>query len=86
MKHFYKLLLLFSVLTLTSCTTILHRKQQKVNVFSNAENAAITVNDSVVAKTNQYGNFEVKASDSFVAYIYAEGYEMFEGEMQNAGY
>jgi len=47
MKHFYKLLLLFSVLTLTSCSTILHRKQQKVNVFSNAENATITVNDSV---------------------------------------
>lgn len=47
MKHFYRLLLLFSVLTLTSCSTILHRKQQKVNVFSNAENATITVNDSV---------------------------------------
>lgn len=47
MKHLYKLLLLFAVVTLTSCSTILHRKQQKINVFSNAENATITVNDSV---------------------------------------
>jgi len=47
MKHLYKLLLLFIALTTTSCSTILHRKQQKINVFSNAENATITVNDSV---------------------------------------
>lgn len=47
MKHLYKLLLLFIVVTLASCSTILHRKQQKINVFSNAESATITVNDSV---------------------------------------
>src|SRR5690606_13156291 len=39
----------FTVLTLTSCSTILHRKQQKINVFSNAKNATITLNDSVYA-------------------------------------
>ena len=47
MKYLHTLLLLFAVVTLTSCSTILHRKQQKINVFSNAENATITVNDSV---------------------------------------
>jgi len=47
MKHFYKLLLLFAVITLTSCSTILHRKQQKINIFSNTENATVTVNDSI---------------------------------------
>src|SRR5690606_15996766 len=49
MKNLSKLLLLFTVLTLTSCSTILHRKQQKINVFSNAKNATITLNDSVYA-------------------------------------
>ena len=47
MKHLYKVLLLFTAVNLASCSTILHRKQQKINVFSNAENATITVNDSV---------------------------------------
>lgn len=48
MKHFlHKLLLLYTLVTITSCTTILHRKNQRINVFSNAENAEITVNDSV---------------------------------------
>lgn len=47
MKQLAKLYLLASVLILSSCSTILHRKQQRINVFSNAENATITVNDSV---------------------------------------
>lgn len=47
MKHFYKLLLLFTVLTLTSCSTIFATKTQKLHVFSNADKARVTVNDSI---------------------------------------
>lgn len=47
MKYLHTLLLLFAVVTLTSCSTILHRKKQTINVFSNATAAKVTVNDSV---------------------------------------
>ena len=47
MKHLYKLLLLFTVVTLTSCSTIFRTKTQTINVFSNAQKATVTVNDSV---------------------------------------
>lgn len=47
MKHFYKLLLFFTVLMLTSCSTIFRTKTQTIHVFSNASEAKVSVNDSV---------------------------------------
>lgn len=47
MKHLYKLLLLFTVLILASCSSILRTKNQKVYFFSNTENASISYKDSI---------------------------------------
>lgn len=82
MKYTFILLSALAVTTTNAQDTY---RGKVLNTFNQGiENASITVNDSVLARTNKYGNFEVKANEPFVAYIYAEGYEMFEGEMQNA--
>jgi len=60
MKHLHKLLLLFTVLTLTSCSTILRTKDQKVYFFSNAENATVTYKDSVYQLPAYIGVFRDK--------------------------
>ena len=69
----YTFILLSAMAVSTSYAQDTYRGKVLNTFNQGVENATITVNDSVVAKTNQYGNFEVKASDSFVAYIYAEG-------------
>src|SRR5690606_34369860 len=46
-KYLHTLLLLFAVVTLTSCSTVFRTKTQTINVFSNATAAKVTVNDSV---------------------------------------
>lgn len=47
MKHFFTTCVILCALIFTSCSTLLSKKTQKLNVFSNAKNAQVTVNDSV---------------------------------------
>lgn len=47
MKNILKFALLGSIVLLSSCSTIFTKKTQKLNVFSNADKAQVTVNDSV---------------------------------------
>ncbi|HUH26086.1 MAG TPA: TonB-dependent receptor [Flavobacterium sp.] len=52
-----------------------------LNTFNQPiESANISVNDSIVATTDQHGIFEVKFEAPTTAYVYAEGYEVFEAE------
>ena len=48
------------------------------------EHAQISVNDSIVAEADHYGIFTVVLNEPAVAYIYAEGYEVFETEFTDA--
>lgn len=47
MKIFIKIIALFLAVGLTSCNTVFRAKTQSINIFSNASEAKITVNDSV---------------------------------------
>lgn len=59
MKHFFTTCIILCALIFTSCSTILGTKNQRLYVFSNAESAKVTVNDSVY---NLPANIYVKRS------------------------
>ncbi|MBA5793499.1 hypothetical protein H1R17_09645 [Flavobacterium sp. xlx-214] len=59
MKHFFTACIILCALIFTSCSTILGTKNQRLYVFSNAESAQVTVNDSVY---NLPANIYVKRS------------------------
>lgn len=59
MKHFFTACIILCALIFTSCSTILGTKNQRLYVFSNAESAQVTVNDSVY---NLPANIYIKRS------------------------
>ncbi len=57
-------------------------KGKVLNTYNQSiENAKISVNDSVVAVTDKFGMFNITLTEPNVAYVYAEGYEVFEAEL-----
>ena len=84
MKYILILLCTFGVHTLYAQTTF---KGKVLNTTNDPiKNATITVNDSVVATTNNFGLFEATLNQPSVAYIFAEGYEVFETELNDANH
>jgi len=47
------------------------------------QKAKVSINDSIVATTDNYGIFEVVLNEPAISYIYAEGYEVAETELND---